>query len=105
MSPVCGRCVEVVGPLGSVRLLANDKCPSCKPGDIDIGEAAFGQIADKSVGRLAISWSFCDEGGFVAQSELPDDFQVTDSEFIGQEVEQSIFEAVEGIDIQEENEQ
>jgi expansin (peptidoglycan-binding protein) len=58
-SSVCGMCVEVTGPKGAankivVRIV--DKCPECRMGDLDLSEEAFVMIAEKSAGRVPISW-------------------------------------------------
>jgi rare lipoprotein A (peptidoglycan hydrolase) len=55
---VCGKCVEVKGPKGSVVLTVADKCPGkeCVKGSIDIAENAFTRIADKDKGRVKVEW-------------------------------------------------
>ncbi|MDC0768952.1 expansin EXLX1 family cellulose-binding protein [Streptomyces sp. HD] len=32
------------------------RCPECRPGDIDLSERAFAQIADPVAGRVPITW-------------------------------------------------
>lgn len=54
----CGRCVSVDGPNGSVVVRVIDKCPGCDEGDLDLSETAFSKIADKSAGRVTITWRF-----------------------------------------------
>ncbi len=56
-SQVCGTCVDVTGPKGKVTVRIVDLCPECKSGDLDLSEQAFVQIADKSAGRVKISWT------------------------------------------------
>lgn len=56
-SGLCGACVEVTGPKGSVMLRIEDQCPECKPGDIDFAEEAFPSIAEPIDGRVPISWN------------------------------------------------
>ncbi|RKP08107.1 RlpA-like double-psi beta-barrel-protein domain-containing protein-containing protein [Thamnocephalis sphaerospora] len=58
-SPVCGACIKVTGPKGTVRVKVIDKCPVCKKGDVDLSESAFLLIADKDHGRVPISWHGC----------------------------------------------
>ncbi|CAG8642896.1 7532_t:CDS:2 [Paraglomus brasilianum] len=58
-SPVCGKCVEVTGPKGTVKVKIVDKCPVCKNGDIDLSPAAFDKIADEAVGRVPVTWKGC----------------------------------------------
>jgi expansin len=54
----CGRCVSVTGPKGTVVVRILDKCPGCDSGDLDLSETAFSKIADKSAGRVKITWHF-----------------------------------------------
>jgi expansin (peptidoglycan-binding protein) len=54
----CGRCVSVTGPKGTVIVRVIDKCPGCDAGDLDLSETAFTKIADKSAGRVKITWRF-----------------------------------------------
>jgi hypothetical protein len=54
----CGRCVAVTGPKGTVVVRILDKCPGCDSGDLDLSVTAFSKIADKSAGRVKISWHF-----------------------------------------------
>ena len=55
-SAVCGECVRIQGPSGSVTVRIVDQCPECKPGDIDLSPEAFSKLADPSLGRIDISW-------------------------------------------------
>lgn len=55
-SAACGEYVAVTGPKGKVTVRIVDRCPECKPGDIDLSEQAFAKIADMSAGRVPISW-------------------------------------------------
>lgn len=57
-SAVCGSCVEVTGPNGSVRIRIVDRCPECAPGDIDLSREAFAKIAEPRLGRVPIQWHF-----------------------------------------------
>lgn len=54
----CGRCVSVDGPKGTVVVRIIDKCPGCDAGDLDLSETAFSKIANKSAGRVKITWRF-----------------------------------------------
>ncbi|CAG8570613.1 12546_t:CDS:2 [Cetraspora pellucida] len=40
-SPVCGKCIQITGPKGTVKVKIVDKCPVCKSGDIDMSSTAF----------------------------------------------------------------
>ncbi|MEM8535687.1 MAG: expansin EXLX1 family cellulose-binding protein [Chloroflexota bacterium] len=53
---LCGAYVEATGPKGTVVVRIVDRCPECKPGDIDFSEEAFALIADPIDGRVPISW-------------------------------------------------
>ena len=57
-SAVCGSCVRVVGPEGSVDLRIVDQCPECAPGDIDLSPEAFEMIAPLSAGRVDLTWEY-----------------------------------------------
>lgn len=59
LSPACGMCLEVSGPLGAVRVKVVDKCPGCQKGDIDLSPTAFEAIARKDDGRVKITWKVC----------------------------------------------
>ncbi|HEX7667168.1 MAG TPA: expansin EXLX1 family cellulose-binding protein [Polyangiaceae bacterium] len=56
-SDVCGECVAVTGPKGSVTVRIVDQCPECEAGHLDLSESAFEKIADKSAGRVPITWN------------------------------------------------
>jgi expansin (peptidoglycan-binding protein) len=57
-SAVCGACVRVSGPNGSVDVRIVDQCPGCPEGDIDLSPEAFAEIAELSAGRVPISWEY-----------------------------------------------
>jgi expansin (peptidoglycan-binding protein) len=56
----CGQCAEVTGPNGSVIVLLNEKCGACQGDSLDLSTQAFTQIADKSAGRVKMTWHFTD---------------------------------------------
>ncbi|CAG8525475.1 7860_t:CDS:2 [Gigaspora margarita] len=58
-SPVCGKCIQVTGPKGTVKVKVVDKCPVCKSGDIDMSSTAFKKIANLDDGRVKITWKGC----------------------------------------------
>jgi expansin (peptidoglycan-binding protein) len=72
-SAVCGECVAVTGPKGSVTVRVVDKCPECEKGHLDLSAQAFAKIADPVAGRVPISWQVvaCDVSGNVSY-ELKD---------------------------------
>lgn len=64
-SAVCGGCIEVHGPNGSVVVRVVDRCPECPVGDVDLSAEAFAQIANPADGRVPIEWwdVACDVSG------------------------------------------
>jgi len=55
-SLVCGECLSLTGPGGTILIRIVDMCPGCLQGDIDLSPLAFSRIADTSLGRVPISW-------------------------------------------------
>jgi expansin (peptidoglycan-binding protein) len=55
-SAVCGSCVRIEGPEGTVDVRIVDQCPECPAGDIDLSPEAFALIAPLEAGRVPISW-------------------------------------------------
>ncbi len=55
-SAACGAFVRLTGPNGTIVVRIVDKCPECKPGDIDLSAQAFAMIANPAAGRVPISW-------------------------------------------------
>ena len=64
-SAMCGACLSVVGPEGSVTVSVVDRCPGCAKGDIDLSESAFAAIAPLSAGRVPARWTLvpCEVSG------------------------------------------
>ena len=64
-SAACGTCVHLTGPKGSIDIRIVDQCPECKAGDIDLAPTAFDGIADRTAGRVPITWNTiaCDVSG------------------------------------------
>ncbi|RKP10146.1 RlpA-like double-psi beta-barrel-protein domain-containing protein-containing protein [Thamnocephalis sphaerospora] len=56
--PICKKCALVRGPKGRVKVVVNDKCPTCTRDSIDLTPAAFDRIANRGDGRIQISWTF-----------------------------------------------
>ncbi|KAF8182957.1 riboflavine-aldehyde-forming enzyme [Pholiota molesta] len=54
----CGRDIEVQYQGKSVIVEVVDLCPGCASGSIDLSPAAFSQLADESLGRIQVTWSF-----------------------------------------------
>jgi expansin (peptidoglycan-binding protein) len=57
-SAACGSCAEIQGPEGSVTVRIVDRCPECKPGDIDLSPQAFEKLAAIEKGRVPITWRY-----------------------------------------------
>ena len=57
-SAVCGSCVRIDGPDGSVDVRIVDQCPECPQGDIDLSPEAFALIAPLAAGRVPITWQY-----------------------------------------------
>lgn len=57
-SAACGAYVRLTGPNGTIVVRIVDKCPECKPGDVDLSAQAFALIANPAAGRVPISWQF-----------------------------------------------
>lgn len=56
-SQACGAYLAVTGPSGTtVNVKIVDRCPECKPGDIDLSMEAFAKLAPIETGRMKISW-------------------------------------------------
>lgn len=55
-SAVCGGCILVTGPLGSVTVRIVDRCPECAVGNVDLSAEAFAEIANPIDGRVPIEW-------------------------------------------------
>lgn len=55
-SRMCGAYLQVKGPRGEITVKIVDRCPECRPGDIDLSERAFARIADPVAGRVPITW-------------------------------------------------
>ena len=66
---VCGACVEVEGPKGTLKVRIVDSCPDCPDkGHLDLSRSAFAKIADPVAGRVKVRWraATCDVQGPVS---------------------------------------
>ncbi|WP_250279404.1 expansin EXLX1 family cellulose-binding protein [Frankia sp. Cppng1_Ct_nod] len=59
---MCGAYIQATGPRGTIVVKIVDRCPECKPGDVDFSQEAFAAIADPVAGRVAISWNLVSPG-------------------------------------------
>jgi expansin (peptidoglycan-binding protein) len=56
----------VASPRGLFNVTVEDRCEGCQDSDLDFTEQVFAtRIADIGVGRIQITWSFCDGRDFV----------------------------------------
>jgi expansin (peptidoglycan-binding protein) len=64
----CGACLVVSGPESEIIVRVVDKCPGCKPGDLDLSREAFALLAPLDTGRIPIRWLPvpCDVDGPIA---------------------------------------
>jgi expansin len=64
-SAVCGGCAQIKGPNGEITIRIVDQCPECPQGNIDLSPEAFDGIAERSQGRVPITWTYveCDVTG------------------------------------------
>jgi expansin (peptidoglycan-binding protein) len=71
-SAMCGRCIEVTGPLATITAKVYDLCPAATNpewcdfgGHLDLGAEAFAAIADPGLGIIPVTWRTvaCDEPG------------------------------------------
>jgi len=53
----CGSCVVVIGPDDDELIVQIvDRCPACRPGDLDLSPDAFAYLAPLAKGRIPIRW-------------------------------------------------
>lgn len=60
LNVLCNRRIKVTNPANgkSVTVKIVDTCPPCSSGDVDLSPKAFAAIADMSLGRIPIKWSW-----------------------------------------------
>ncbi|KAI1325141.1 RlpA-like double-psi beta-barrel-protein domain-containing protein-containing protein [Xylariaceae sp. FL0255] len=54
----CGKTITITKGGKTATASVEDKCPGCASGSIDVSSTVFEQIADLSVGRTTVDWSF-----------------------------------------------
>lgn len=57
-NPVCGKKIKANYQGKSVEVKVTDRCEGCAYGDLDFSPSAFTQLADKSLGRIDITWDW-----------------------------------------------
>ena len=53
---MAGAFIEITGPKGKIRALVSDELPEGKKGDVDLNTDIFPYIAERSAGRVNITW-------------------------------------------------
>ncbi|KAI0474469.1 RlpA-like double-psi beta-barrel-protein domain-containing protein-containing protein [Xylaria cf. heliscus] len=54
----CGKSITITKDGKTATAKVVDKCPACASGAIDVSSTVFESLADLSVGRTTVSWSF-----------------------------------------------
>ncbi|CAG8541596.1 14213_t:CDS:2 [Acaulospora morrowiae] len=62
-NPFCGKQVDISFGGKTITCTVVDRCDGCLFGSLDLSPAAFQALADPSLGRIKISWTFCDGNG------------------------------------------
>ncbi|KAF8737898.1 hypothetical protein AX14_012269 [Amanita brunnescens Koide BX004] len=57
----CNQWVQISANGKSVYAMVRDSCPGCQLYDLDMSPKTFSGLADKSAGRIQISWQFMDK--------------------------------------------
>ncbi|TLD19848.1 hypothetical protein PspLS_09597 [Pyricularia sp. CBS 133598] len=55
-SSMCGVCLNVNGPSGSMKVMVVDNCPECPPNKLDLFEDGFSNIGDFNAGIVDVDW-------------------------------------------------
>jgi expansin (peptidoglycan-binding protein) len=73
-SAVCGRCLRISGPLGTIVARVTDYCVGFGCKDLDLSPNAFEAIGDPDLGILPVSWESvsCDVAGPISFHYHPD---------------------------------
>ncbi|CAG8543356.1 4918_t:CDS:2 [Scutellospora calospora] len=58
-STICGKCLKITGPKGTVDITIVDKCPTNTTGNICLSMTAFKKISDDINSPTKISWGGC----------------------------------------------
>jgi len=57
-NPVCGRKITAQYNGKPVTVTVTDRCTACAETDLDFSPSAFDSIADPSLGRIGITWTW-----------------------------------------------
>lgn len=55
-SAMCGRCVQITGPSGTITAPVVDSCPTCGTNDLDLSPTTFAAIGTIANGAEPVSW-------------------------------------------------
>ncbi|TLS30453.1 hypothetical protein PpBr36_02463 [Pyricularia pennisetigena] len=55
-SSMCGVCLTVKGPNGSMKAMVVDSCPDCTPNKLDLFSDGFRSIGDLNAGIIDVDW-------------------------------------------------
>lgn len=64
--PICDKGISVTDPNSvgfSLTVLIEDRCGSCRTGDLDLSRAAFEKFHNVDVGVFAVQWEFVSRTG------------------------------------------
>lgn len=53
----CGACLQVTGPLGTIKVMVVDECPECDAGHLDLFQDAFAKIGNPTDGIISTSYT------------------------------------------------
>lgn len=56
-SGICGTCLSVTGPKGTIKVMVVDNCPGCERDHLDLFQNAFSDIGNLDDGVIDISWN------------------------------------------------
>ncbi|KAH9959285.1 RlpA-like double-psi beta-barrel-protein domain-containing protein-containing protein [Lactifluus volemus] len=57
-NPICGKQIQANYQGKSVIVTVTDRCVSCDMTDLDFSPSVFRELADPSVGRIGVTWSW-----------------------------------------------
>ncbi|KAJ1654222.1 hypothetical protein IWQ61_005814 [Dispira simplex] len=58
-SPVCGKCIRVYGPAGTVQAKLVDRCEGCSYGGLALSTPAFRVVSDTDHTGVPVRWEGC----------------------------------------------
>ncbi|KAJ1952540.1 hypothetical protein IWQ62_006200 [Dispira parvispora] len=58
-SPVCGKCIRVYGPAGTIQAKIVDRCEGCSYGGLALSTPAFRIVSDTDHTGVPVRWEGC----------------------------------------------